>query len=140
MLAKLLSNDDGHVRSIAARSIAQLNIVESVPKLMRLLTDPYEDVQEAAVDALSVLRQLLQLQELFRMLSAEDSVLRRNAARLLGKIEATEAVKELGFGPQGREDFRQKGSCPGHFPSIGTDEAMRYLTACHLPTRIRTSG
>jgi HEAT repeat protein len=127
MLAKLLSNDDGHVRSIAARSIAQLNAVESVPKLMRLLTDPYEDVQEAAVDALSVLRQLLQLQELFRMLRSEDSVLRRNAARLLGKIEATEAVKELGFALKD-EKISVRKAVVGALSLIGTDEAMRYLT------------
>ena len=127
MLAKLLSNDDGHVRSIAARSIAQLNIVESVPKLMRLLTDPYEDVQEAAVDALSALRQLLQLQELFRMLRSEDSVLRRNAARLLGKIEATEAVKELGFALKD-EKISVRKAVVGALSLIGTDEAMRYLT------------
>jgi HEAT repeat protein len=127
LFANLLSNDDGHVRSIAARGIARLNAAESVPELMRLLTDPYEDVQEAAVDALSVLRQHLYLQELLRMLRSEDPVLRRNTARLLGKLTAAEAVKDLGFALKDEKVSVRK-AVVGALALMGTDEAMRYLT------------
>ncbi|HYQ47671.1 MAG TPA: HEAT repeat domain-containing protein, partial [Thermodesulfovibrionales bacterium] len=65
--ANLLNDEDGHVRAVAARSMAGLNKAESVPLLKRLLIDQYEDVQEAAVDALDMLRQHLELADLVSM-------------------------------------------------------------------------
>lgn len=126
MFAKLLSNEDGHVRSIAARSIAKLNMSEAVSMLMQRLTDPYEDVQEAAVDALSMLQHYFHIQELLEMLRSDSAVLRRNVARLLGKINADSAVKDLGFALKDEKVSVRKAVVEA-LSQIGTDEAVRYL-------------
>ncbi len=125
--AKLLSNEDGHVRSLAAHGIARLDVAESVPMLKQMMTDPYEDVQEAAVDALGLLKRHLSLQDLFVMLKSDKAVLRRNAARLLGKMGADEAVPELGFTLKDGE-VRVRKAVVEALSRIGTEEAVRYLT------------
>jgi HEAT repeat protein len=124
--ARLMQDDDGHVRSLAARSMALLNNAESVPMLMRLLIDPYEDVQDAAVDALSMLKTHLELKELLSMLKSEYAVLRRNIARLLGRIQAVEAVTDLGFALKDEKVAVRK-AVVGALSLIGTEEAVRYL-------------
>ncbi|MBI5076371.1 MAG: HEAT repeat domain-containing protein [Nitrospirae bacterium] len=126
MFARLLDDDDGHVRSIAARSIARLNKSDAVSMLLTRLADPYEDVQEAAVDALGMLQQYLHLQELLAMLRSDSAVLRRNVARLLGKMKADRAVKELGFALKDEKVAVRK-AVVGALSQIGTDEAVRYL-------------
>jgi len=124
--ARLMQDDDGHVRSLAARSMARLDNAESVPMLMRLLIDPYEDVQDAAVDALSMLKPHLELKDLLAMLKSEYAVLRRNMARLLGRIRAMEAVPDLGFALKDEKVAVRKAVVEA-LARIGTGEAVRYL-------------
>ena len=127
MFAKLLDNEDGHVRSIAARSIAKLNMSDALPMLIKRLADPYEDVQEAAVDALDILQHYLRMQELLVMLRSDSPVLRRNVAHLLGKMKADRAVKDLGFALKDEKVAVRKAVVKA-LSQIGTEEAVRYLT------------
>lgn len=126
MFAKLLDDEDGHVRSIAARSIAKLNNPDAVPLLIGRLIDPYEDVQEAAVDALSLLQHCLHIHELLAMLRSDSPVLRRNVARLLGTMKTDRAVKELGFALKD-EKVAVRQAVVEALSRIGTEEAVRYL-------------
>ncbi|MBI5848646.1 MAG: HEAT repeat domain-containing protein [Nitrospirae bacterium] len=126
MFAKLLNDEDGHVRSIAARSIARLNKSEAVPMLIKRLADPYEDVQEAAVDALGMLQYSLDIHEILAMLRSDSPVLRRNVARLLGKMKADRAVKDLGFALKDEKVAVRKAVVKA-LSQIGTEEAVRYL-------------
>lgn len=127
VLEGILNNEDGHVRSIAARSISKLGNGKATSKLMGLLTDPYEDVQEAAVDALKNLQDTLNINELVGMLKSENYFLRRNIACLLGKIKAGEAVEALGFALKDSKVMVRKAVVEA-LSSIGTSEAVRYLT------------
>jgi HEAT repeat protein len=97
ILEKLLTNDDGHVRSLAAEAISKLGDWKAIEPLKRLLTDPYEDVQEAAVSALFNLREGLSSTELLDMLDEPIPLQRKNVALLLGRIGAAESIPALGF-------------------------------------------
>ena len=127
ILAKMLYNEDGHVRSTAAVSISKLGDLRAMEKLMALMTDSYEDVQEAAVEALSNLKDALNVAQLSCNLKSADAVLRRNTALLLGRIKATGAVKELGFALKD-ENVRVRKAVIEALSSIGTEEAVRYLS------------
>jgi HEAT repeat protein len=127
ILVKMLDNEDGHVRSTAAASLAKLHDPRASEKLKKLLIDPYEDVQEAAVDALLTLRGSLKMEELVIMLGDENRVLRKNAARLLGKTKAVAAVRELGFALKD-DNIGVRKAVVEALASIGTTEAVRYLT------------
>jgi len=127
VLEGILANEDGHVRSIAARSISKLGNAKAKEKLMELLTDPYEDVQEAAVDALKDLQNTLNISELSGMLKSENHFLRRNIASLLGKVKAVDAVAALGFAMKDAKVIVRKAVVEA-LSSIGTSEAVRYLT------------
>jgi HEAT repeat protein len=96
-LEKLLTDKDGHVRSFAAIAISQLGNLKAIEPLKKLLADPYEDVQEAAVNSLYNLREGLTVAGLLDMLDEPNPLQRKNVALLLGKIGATEAVRALGF-------------------------------------------
>ena len=126
VLEAQLKNEDGHVRSIAARSISTLGNVKAVRKLMKLLTDPYEDVQEAAVYALGNLKRP-EIPGLVSLLKSEDHFLRRNIARLLGRIKAVDAVSDLGFALKDEKVTVRKAVVEA-LSAIGTPEAVRYLT------------
>ena len=127
VLEEMLSNEDGHVRSIAARSISKLGNGKAKEKLMELLTDPYEDVQEAAVDALKNLQNILNINELVGMLKSENHFLVRNIACLLGKIRAGDAVAALGFALKDAKVMVRKAVVEA-LSIIGTSDAVRYLT------------
>lgn len=127
VLEKMLSNEDGHVRSIAAISISKLKDGRAVEKLERMLADPYEDVQEAAVEALSALGTALSTAKLITVLHEGDAVIRRNTALLLGRMIAAEAVEELGFALKD-DDIGVRKAVVEALSSIGTEDAVRYLT------------
>jgi HEAT repeat protein len=126
ILEGMLSDEDGHVRSIAAIGISKLNDLRVIEKLKKLLADPYEDVQESAVLALFNLKDGLKINELIRMLGDENVVFKKNIVKLLGKIKATEAVKELGFSLKD-DDIKVRKAVVEALSSIGTDEAVKYL-------------
>jgi HEAT repeat protein len=94
---KLLTDEDGHIRSLAAIAISRLGNHKAIEPLKRLLTDPYEDVQESAVRALSNLREGLSATELLDMLDEPIPLQRKNVTLLLGRIGAIEAIPALGF-------------------------------------------
>ena len=126
VLERLLGNDDGHVRAIAARGISKIGDGKAKEKLFQLLKDPYEDVQEAAVDALDRLRNILNISRLIEILTSENHFLRRNAARLLGKIHAENAVADLGFALKDEKTMVRRAVVEA-LSLIGTPEAVRYL-------------
>jgi HEAT repeat protein len=130
VLEAMLGNEDGHVRALAALSISRLGRQEAGNKLLTLLTDPYEDVQEAAVCALGNLVDYIDTGELLAMLRSENRYLRRNTAILLGKKKDEGAVSDLGFALKDEEVIVRKAVVVA-LSSIGTAEAVRHLT-CSL--------
>lgn len=126
ILEKMLSDEDGHVRSIAAVGISRLRDMSILAKLKKLLVDSYEDVQEAAVEALFNLKEGLQTDELMMMLKDNNPSLRKNAARLLGKMEITLAIEALGFALKDDNVSVRKAVIEA-LSSIGTADAVRYL-------------
>ncbi|MBI5101460.1 MAG: HEAT repeat domain-containing protein [Nitrospirae bacterium] len=126
VLESLLRNDDGHVRATAAISISMLKDVRAAGGLRELLVDPYSDVQESAVAALSNLGGGFSDDQLLEMLRDDDPVLRRNTAMLLGKMRSSGLVMELGFALKD-SDRMVRQSVVEALSSIGTDEAVKYL-------------
>jgi HEAT repeat protein len=125
-LEKLLEDEDGHIRSIAAKAISKLGNLKAIEPLKRLLTDPYKDVQEAAVEALSNLSSGLSVNELIDMLDSSNPALRKNAATLLGKIGATEAVQALGFTLKD-VDIGVRKAVVEAFSHLKTEDSIRFL-------------
>jgi HEAT repeat protein len=127
ILEKLLEDEDGHIRSLAAIAISKLGNLKAVEQIKRLLADPYEDVQEAAVDALSNLKSGLSITELIDILnSSESPALRKNIVALLGRIGATETVQALGFAlKDGNIDVRK--AVIEAFSNLNTEESVRFL-------------
>jgi HEAT repeat protein len=126
-LDRLLANEDGHVRSTAAVSISKLNDPRCLMKLRKLLTDPYEDVQEATVEALANLREFLDPDDLALSLRDGDAVLKRNTALLLGGIRASGTVGELGFALKD-ENVRVRKAVVMALSLIGSEDAVKYLS------------
>ncbi|OGW44155.1 MAG: hypothetical protein A2Y66_09335 [Nitrospirae bacterium RBG_13_41_22] len=125
-LEKLLEDEDGHIRSIAAKAISKLGNLKAIEPLKRLLIDPYRDVQEAAVGALSSLSSGLSVNELIDMLDSSNPALRKNAATLLGRIGATEAVRALGFTLKD-VDIGVRKAVVEAFSHFKTEDSIRFL-------------
>lgn len=127
VLEKMIFDEDGHVRSFAALSISSLNDRRVIGKLEKLLTDPYEDVQESAVDALCNLKTYLDKPKLISLLKSENPIQRKNVIRLLGKINAAESVNDLGFALKD-DNIKVRKAVIEALSVIRTKEAIRYLT------------
>ncbi len=125
-LEKVLKDEDGHIRSLAAIAISKLGDFKAIGPIKRLMADPYEDVQEAAVDALSNLRSGLSISELIDLLNSTNPALRKNAAILLGRIGATEAVPALGFALKDGNIGARKAVVDA-FSHLKTEESVRFL-------------
>jgi len=126
ILKNLLENEDGHIRSLAARALSQLGDLRAIEPIKRLLADQYEDVQEDAVDALSNLSSGLSRDELMTMLNDANPLLRKNAAFLLGRIGAIEAVSALGFAlKDGNVNVRK--AAVESFSQLKTEESIKFL-------------
>jgi len=123
---KLLKDEDGHIRAIAAMGLSRIGDPRAVEPIKRLLTDPYEDVQETAVEALSSLRSWLSVDDLMSMLRDEKPVLRKNAALLLGKIDAREAAHALGFALKDG-DVTVRKACVEAFSLLKTEASVQFL-------------
>ncbi len=96
-LVGALKDSDGHVRSYAAESLALLGEVSAVADIERLMTDDYQDVQEAAISALARLKDGVSTIRAIGFLSDKNPVLRRNYAALLGLLHAEESLEALTF-------------------------------------------
>jgi HEAT repeat protein len=123
---RLIGDEDGHIRSIAARGLSRINDPKAIAPIRKLLADPYEDVQETAVEALSLLGPWLKTDEFISMLKDPNPVLRKNAALLLGEIGAKEAVPALGFAMKDGKVAVRK-ACVEAFSLLRTEESVQFL-------------
>jgi HEAT repeat protein len=123
---KLLTEEDGHIRSIAARGLSRIGDPKAIVPIKKLLSDSYEDVQETAIEALSGLRTWLKTDEFISMLKDSNPVLRKNAAFLLGEIGAKEAVPALGFALKD-SNVQVRRACVEAFSIIRTKESIQFL-------------
>ena len=123
---KFLTDDDGHVRASAAIGLSLLGDAAAIRPIKKLLSDPYEDVQEAAVIALSNLAWGIDPEEVVRSLRHPDPAMRRNSARLLGAMGAAASVGALGFALKD-EDVSVRRAVVEALSSMKTDESVKYL-------------
>ncbi len=126
VLEKLIKDEDGHIRSIAARGLSKIGDPKAIDSIKKLLNDPYEDVQEAAVEALSGLGRWLSSAEFIDMLRDKNPVLRKNAALILGKIGAKDAVPALEFALKDG-DVRVRKACVEAFSLLKTENSVKSL-------------
>lgn len=126
VLRGLLTDEDGHVRSLAAESLACLGDLSAIKFIKPLLADQYPDVHEAAVKALAVLKDGLDFQELLSGLESRLAALRKNSAFLLGTVGRREAVPALGFALKD-EDPEVRMAAVSALASIKTPESIKYL-------------
>ena len=122
----MLAAEDGHVRSIAAIGLANIGDPKAIKYIEKLLSDPYEDVQEAAVEALARLSHWLPVDEFITLLRSSNPLLRKNAALILGKIGAREAVPALGFALKDGEVSVRK-ACIQSFSLLKTEDSIEFL-------------
>src|SRR3989339_666311 len=133
----LIKDDDGHVRALAALGISTTGDLRAIELLKKLLSDEYEDVQEAAVSALSGLfssanpdlsgKAGLSPDDLIKMIGSRNPVLRKNAILVLGKLGAVAAVSALGFALKD-DNIKVRHAVVKALSMIRSDESIRYLT------------
>lgn len=126
LFEKLIDDEEGHVRSLAAIGISKLDNIKAVEVIKKLLSDPYEDVQEAAVIALSNLKEGLSVDEFIKSLNSKDPIIRKNSVLVLGEIGAADAVSAIGFALKD-EDINVRRAVVKALSLIKTDESIRYL-------------
>ena len=125
-LERLITDRDGHIRALAATGLSRIGKPEAMELIFPLLSDPYEDVQEAAVSALGLFRNEIDFNRLINLLNDKDPRLRKNAAILIGRIGAVEAVNKLGFALKD-DDPSVRYAVTEALSLLGGDEANRYL-------------
>ncbi len=130
-LIKLLKDEDGHVRGLAARGLADIGDTAAVESLKGLLADEYPDVQEAGVEALQKLGGGLELREVIGWTESKDGIKRKNAVLLLGRLfpagkAPSEVAGALGFALKDELPEVRKAAISA-LSSIGTKEAFRHL-------------
>ncbi|NWF76381.1 MAG: HEAT repeat domain-containing protein [Nitrospirae bacterium] len=126
ILEELLKNEDGHIRSIAATGLSKIGDPKAMEPIKKLLNDPYEDVQEAAVEALSRFRTWLSVIDYINLLRDRNPTLRKNAALILGKIDAKEAIPALEFALKD-SDVRVRKACVEAFSLLKTKDSVKSL-------------
>lgn len=127
MFEKLMKDDDGHIRALATIGISRIGDLRAVGPIKKLLSDEYEDVQEAAVAALSILKAGISSDELIKMIGSRNSVLRKNAVLVLGEIGAVKAVPAIGFALKD-DNIKVRHAVVRALSMIRTDESIKYLT------------
>lgn len=121
-----LSHEDGHIRSIAAFALSKIGNPDAIKFIEPLLSDQFSDVQEAAVEALSAFVKHLSATDYISLLQNENPSLRKNAALILGKIRAYEAVPALGFAlKDGNVEVRK--ACIEAFSFLKTSDSIKFL-------------
>lgn len=123
---KLLTDMDGHVRALAAIGLARIQDTKAVEAIKKLLTDPYEDVQEAAVAALSSLRKGITGREFIPYLEDKDPILRKNAALILGRLGAEESMGALAYALKD-DDVAVRQAVVEALSLMKGDESIKYL-------------
>ncbi|MEE9524388.1 MAG: HEAT repeat domain-containing protein [Thermodesulfovibrionales bacterium] len=97
LFEEFLKDGDGHVRALAVEGLAGIGDIEMASKILPLLSDPFMDVQEAAVEALVVLKDGIDVDFLLSGLSDKNARIRRNCSLTLGKTNAIKSVDSIGF-------------------------------------------
>jgi len=97
LFVRLLGDEDGHVRALTAKGLAQLGAMDAVQDIMNLIADPFPDVQEAAVEALTALRDGIDREKLLEGLSSKISNVRKNSSLILGKMGVPGDSDAIGF-------------------------------------------
>jgi HEAT repeat protein len=103
VMVGLLGDSDGHVRSLAARAMANIGDARAAKHVLKLFTDEYVDVQEAAVESAGRLREGLEMSEVISMLEDRNPTVRRNAVLLLGETRSPDFVNALCFAQKDEE-------------------------------------
>lgn len=125
-LIDLTGDEDGHTRSLAARGLAGIGDGRAIEYLKRLLTDPYLDVQESAVESLSVFGGRMDGRDFLAGLGDKNPVMRKNSALLLGRLGLMEALPALGFALKD-ENISVRSAVVDALSSIKTAEAADLL-------------
>jgi len=126
IMYKLLGDEDGHVRAMCAKGLANIGDPRAVRKIIALFTDPFDDVQEAAIKALDKLKGSLDMEDVYRMIESKDAQVRRNSALLLGEIALPESVPALCFA-QKDEDAAVRRAVVTALSAINSSEAVQCL-------------
>lgn len=126
-LLEMLTDSDGHVRAVAARGLASIGDMSAVFHINRLLEDEYSDVQEAAIDALSRMKDGVDKGAIIENLRSPKQSLRKNSALLLGKMGMEGAVDALGFALKD-ESVVVRRAVVSALALINAGESMRHLT------------
>ncbi len=126
ILLWLLMDQDGHVVAHAARGLGWIGDRKAVEEIFPLLIHPYPDVQEAAVAALTELKNFLSITELIDKLSSPKVLSRKNTALILGNIHAGESIEALGFAVKDESEEVRKAAVKA-ISMIGGEHAKRYL-------------
>lgn len=97
-LASALSDPYGHTRQSAALAIAEIGAIETLPLLIPLLLDEYEDVEAAAVQAVIRLSKESQgeaVRSLLDGIASREPRLRRNITAILGGTGSKDALSAI---------------------------------------------
>lgn len=97
-LTRALSDTYGHTRQSAALAIAEVGATETLPFLIPLLLDEYEDVEEAAVQAVIGLSKESKgeaMTSLWDGMASREPRLRRNLTAILGGIGSKDALSAI---------------------------------------------
>lgn len=127
LFRKMLTDSDGHIRAIAAIGLSRTGGGKAIKHLWNLLSDPFLDVQDAAVTALGSLREGLKVNELIKRLKDNNPCIRKNAALLIGRTGAVSAINALCFALKD-EDESVRRAVVEALSNIKTDEASDLLT------------
>lgn len=126
-LKGFLKDEDGHVRAVAARGLANIGKEMDIALLKEMMADNYADVQDSSVAALAKYGDALDIEEFMAMLKDGNPVLRTGAANLLGKLKALQAVPALGFAlKDGNVNVRR--AVVGALSNIGTADSVKHLS------------
>lgn len=94
---RMLDNDDGHVRSVAAAGLASIGDARAVKPLLKRLDDPYPDVQSSIVKALVLFKDYIDEYELVEVARSHDPILRKNSLPVLCAKGTARAIEIIGF-------------------------------------------
>ena len=98
ILFRALKDNYGHVRSSAAVAIAKVNTERAIPEIVNLLEDEFDDVRDAAVDALCLVEDNLKetvISAVLPLLSTAGPSTREKVIILLGRIGGEEGIERL---------------------------------------------
>jgi HEAT repeat protein len=127
IMRRLVLHDDGHIRALAALTLSNIGDERGIDLIKPLMVDPYPDVQEAAVKALTGLKDFIDISEALNTMKSEDPVLRKNVALLLGELDSSEVISALGFAMKD-EDENVRKAVVKSLTKIGSMESAEYLS------------